>query len=301
MSQEKKGSKISPVAIILLIVGMVVGGIGGYAATAGQIGTFQNRIQGLETQVTGLQADKAQLQGQVSSLQDDKVRLQNTLTSLENDKASLQAQITTLQNDNLGLESQIDELKKASVDVSSYQSQINSLTTERDSLQQRVIQLNAKIEELNASLASRSDLAILATLFSPKGGAASQVIYWLGRANKSVHVLIYSFTLDGIGDAVLGAYQKGIDVKVVFEKSQVSKYSEYFRLAGAGVQVRNDTNPGLMHHKVAIIDGYMILVGSFNWSDAAEEDNNENLLVIRSKELASTFEQEFQEIWSFGR
>ena len=77
MSQEKKGSKITPVAIILLIVGMVVGGIGGYAATAGQIGALQNRIQGLETQVTGLQADKTQLLGQVSSLQDDKTQLQS--------------------------------------------------------------------------------------------------------------------------------------------------------------------------------------------------------------------------------
>jgi len=237
MSLEKKGSKILPVAIILLIIGIVIGGIGGYATTAGQISIIQNRIQDLETQVTALQTDKAQLQSQVTSLQDDKVRLQNT------------------------------------------------------------------IDELNASLASRtkSDLAILATLFSPKGGAASQVIYWLGKANKSVHVLIYSFTLDSIGDAVLRAYQKGIDVKVVFEGSQVSKYSEYFRLADAGVQVRNDTNPGLMHHKVAIIDSCIILVGSFNWSNDAEEDNNENLLVIRSKELASTFDQEFKKIWSFGR
>lgn len=126
-------------------------------------------------------------------------------------------------------------------------------------------------------------------------------MYWLGRANKSVHVLIYSFTLDSIGDAILGAYQRGVDVKIVFEKTEVNKYSEYFRLASAGVQVRNDSNPALMHHKVAIIDGSIIIIGSFNWTNAAEEDNNENLLVIRSSDLASTFEHEFQMIWAVGR
>jgi len=113
--------------------------------------------------------------------------------------------------------------------------------------------------------------------------------------------MIYSFTLDSIGDAVMGAHRKGIDTKVVFEESQINEYSEYLRLAAAGIQVRNDTNPALMHHKVAIIDGCIILVGSFNWSGIAEDDNNEDLLVIRSSDLASAFEQEFQRIWSIGK
>ena len=127
------------------------------------------------------------------------------------------------------------------------------------------------------------------------------MIYWLGRANSSVHVLIYSFTLDSIGDAVLATYRRNIDVKIVFEKQQVSQYSEFLRLAAAGVQVRNDTNPDLMHHKVAIIDGQIVLIGSFNWTDSAQNYNNENLLVIRSAELAAAIEREFQRIWTTGR
>lgn len=139
---------------------------------------------------------------------------------------------------------------------------------------------------------------VVGLYFSPKGGCAGQVAYWIGRANSSVHVLIYSFTLTNIGDALTQANNRGVDVKVVFEKSQVSQYSQYFRLANAGLNVRNDTNPDFMHDKVAIIDGYIIITGSFNWSNAAENDNDENMVIIRSSDLADRYEMVFQQIWN---
>lgn len=134
--------------------------------------------------------------------------------------------------------------------------------------------------------------------FSPRGGCMDQVLSWVGSANSSVHVLIYSFTLDDVGRALVSALERGVDVKVVFEKGQISQYSEYGALRAAGVPVRNDTNSALMHHKVAIVDGYVVLIGSYNWSSSAENRNNENLLVIRDPLLAERFEAEFQKIWS---
>jgi cell division protein FtsB len=74
ISQEKKEFKIIPVAIMLLIFG-IVGGIGSIIVR--QIGALQTRIRGFEAQVTTLQADKAQLQSRVSSLNDDKTQLQS--------------------------------------------------------------------------------------------------------------------------------------------------------------------------------------------------------------------------------
>ena len=83
--------------------------------------------------------------------------------------------------------------------------------------------------------------------------------------------------------------------------STLTRGTRAFRLAAAGVQVRNDTNQDLTHHKVAIIDDQIVLIGSFNWTDSAQNDNNENLLVIRSAELAAAIEREFQRIWTTGR
>jgi len=166
----------------------------------------------------------------------------------------------------------------------------------------QVCELRTQVTNLTNRLAglSHGEPSILAVRFSPRGGCADQVEYWIGRANHTVHVLMYSFTLDSVGDVVLATYHRGVDVKVVFEKSQVNQYSEIFRLAAAGIPVRNDTNPDLMHQKVAIIDGGIVLVGSFNWTSAAENDNNEVLLVIKSADLATTLEREFQRIWTTG-
>lgn len=184
--------------------------------------------------------------------------------------------------------------------INELENQMTILQSQVDSLQEQVISKDARIEELellNADLIKKLNLTVLGVYFSPHGGCGDQVVNWVDRANKTVYVLIYSFTNDDIGDAVVRAYQRGVEVKVVFEKSQVSKYSEYWKLQPLGTLVRNDTNSKLMHHKTAVIDGYILLTGSFNWSAAAEESNNENLMILQSEYLAVIFEEEFQKIW----
>jgi phosphatidylserine/phosphatidylglycerophosphate/cardiolipin synthase-like enzyme len=60
--------------------------------------------------------------------------------------------------------------------------------------------------------------------------------------------------------------------------------------------VRLDSNPYLMHHKVVIMDGWIVVTGSFNWSESAEERNDENIVVIYDEAVAGMYEQEFQRI-----
>lgn len=133
--------------------------------------------------------------------------------------------------------------------------------------------------------------------FSPKGGCADAVLYWIGRANRSIHVLMFIFSLDSIADALISAHKRGVEIKVVFEKSQ--SYSQYATLKSAGIEVGNDTNwEGIMHNKIAIIDGSIVMTGSFNWTPTADRNNNENLIVLRSQQIASIYESEFQKIWS---
>ncbi|MEM2913395.1 MAG: phospholipase D family protein, partial [Candidatus Bathyarchaeia archaeon] len=166
--------------------------------------------------------------------------------------------------------------------VSSYEAEISSL--------QGVI----------SDLKEKIRVEILGIYFSPKGGCENVIISWIRSANRSIHVLIYSFTLDLIAEELIYAYKRGVDVKVLFEKSQISLYSEYMRLKEAGVPVRNDTNPDFMHNKVMIIDGEIVFTGSYNWSKSAEEDNDENLIIIKSMEIAETYEEKFEEIWNKG-
>lgn len=140
--------------------------------------------------------------------------------------------------------------------------------------------------------------SILGVYFSPDGGCEQEVTYWIDRANSTIYVAIYSFTLDSIGDALIDAYDRGIQVLVVFESSQISQYSEYQKLSDYGISAKKDSNPSLMHNKVMIVDGHIVITGSYNWSKNAEERNNENLIVIKSEYIASLYEEEFWNIWN---
>jgi phosphatidylserine/phosphatidylglycerophosphate/cardiolipin synthase-like enzyme len=146
--------------------------------------------------------------------------------------------------------------------------------------------------------------AEVTTYFSPskaaEGGAKAAILAELAKARTSIQFLAFSYTDDEIGQAMLQKAQAGVKVEGVFEKSQAaSRYSEYQTLNGAeathgNIDVRIDSNPALMHHKVIIVDDSTLIMGSFNFSASAQSDNNENMLVIKNApELVAKYKAEF--------
>ena len=103
----------------------------------------------------------------------------------------------------------------------------------------------------------------------------------------------YSFTNADIAKALLDAHNRGVNVRVVLDKSQeTEKYTSATFLANAGVPVRIDDDFAIAHSKIMILDEETVITGSFNFTKAAEERNAENVLVIRgNKELAKLYLQ----------
>lgn len=123
--------------------------------------------------------------------------------------------------------------------------------------------------------------------FSPKGGCTEAVVRELGKAKHQVLVQAYSFTSAPIAKALVDAHKRGIDVKAILDKSQrTENYSSADFVANAGIPVKIDVVHAIAHNKVMIIDSSVVITGSFNFTKAAEENNAENLLVIRDKDLA---------------
>ena len=126
--------------------------------------------------------------------------------------------------------------------------------------------------------------------FSPHGGCTAAIVATLRQAQRQVLVRAYSFTSEPIADAVIGAHQRGVEVKVILDKSQRSeRYSAISTLARAGILVLVDTKHAIAHSKVMIIDGTTVITGSFNFTKSAEGSNAENLLVIDDQELAKKY------------
>jgi phosphatidylserine/phosphatidylglycerophosphate/cardiolipin synthase-like enzyme len=131
--------------------------------------------------------------------------------------------------------------------------------------------------------------------FSPNGGCTEAVVSNLGRATNSVLVQAYSFTSAPIAKALVDAEKRGVKVRVILDKSQrTEKYSEADFLIHAGVPTWIDAKHAIAHNKIMIIDGKIILTGSFNFTKAAEDDNAENLLVIQDPALAAKYTANWQ-------
>jgi phosphatidylserine/phosphatidylglycerophosphate/cardiolipin synthase-like enzyme len=138
------------------------------------------------------------------------------------------------------------------------------------------------------------------TLFSPDDGTADRIIELIQQAQERIVFMAYSFTSDDIADAMLERANAGVTVSGVFEESQyyANIGTEYDRLYDAGLEVRLDGNSRNMHHKVIIIDGEVVILGSYNFSGSAEIRNDENTLIIFNSDIAELFMSEFERVFS---
>lgn len=126
--------------------------------------------------------------------------------------------------------------------------------------------------------------------FSPHGGCTEAVVRELDAAKSTVLVQAYSFTSTPIAKALLEAHKRGVKVEVILDKSQrTEKYSEADFLVNVGIPTKIDAQHAIAHNKVMVIDDGTIITGSFNFTKAAENNNAENMLVIRSPELAAKY------------
>jgi phosphatidylserine/phosphatidylglycerophosphate/cardiolipin synthase-like enzyme len=117
----------------------------------------------------------------------------------------------------------------------------------------------------------------------------------LGQATNSVLVQAYSFTSAPIAKALVDAHRRGVKVQVILDRSQrTEKYSEADFLKNNGIPTLIDDQHAIAHNKIMIVDGYIIITGSFNFTKAAEEHNAENLLVINDPELAKKYTANWQ-------
>ncbi|GAB1470200.1 phospholipase D-like domain-containing protein [Chloroflexota bacterium] len=136
-------------------------------------------------------------------------------------------------------------------------------------------------------------------IFSPEDGAVNNLIALLNDAQVSIRFLAFSFTDYPMAQAMLARAQAGVDVQGVFETfGSNSPRSKLKTLWCAGLQVRQDGNSSFLHHKIIVIDNSIVVTGSLNFSSSADEDNEENVIIIDNPEIAALYLQEFQKNWN---
>jgi phosphatidylserine/phosphatidylglycerophosphate/cardiolipin synthase-like enzyme len=134
------------------------------------------------------------------------------------------------------------------------------------------------------------------TFFSPKGGCTDAVVRELKAARHEILVQAYSFSSKPIAQALVEAKTRGLKVEVLLDRSNEQEvYSDLKLFAEEGLAPLIDAEHAIAHNKLIIIDGRTIITGSFNFTHQAENENAENLLILKGHpDLAHAYRANFE-------
>jgi phosphatidylserine/phosphatidylglycerophosphate/cardiolipin synthase-like enzyme len=135
--------------------------------------------------------------------------------------------------------------------------------------------------------------------FSPVDNVMDKLVATVQGAQKSIRFMIFTYTDTNLANAMIDRTQAGIDTEGVIENRGASQ-GAMVPLFCAKVPVRLDGNKYTMHHKVIVIDDTTVITGSFNFTKSADQENDDNVLIIHNPELAKLYLQEFDRIWGQG-
>lgn len=141
----------------------------------------------------------------------------------------------------------------------------------------------------------------------------------LERSKQSVDIAQFVFSEQPFGDALEKRHGYAVMIRALIDANFAYQYySELFDLLGlkllspackyeamnkpwldpintAGIPILPDGDK--LHHKFAVIDHGRVLMGSHNWSKAANTENDETFMVISSEKIAHAFTGEFERLY----
>jgi comEA protein len=141
----------------------------------------------------------------------------------------------------------------------------------------------------------------------------------LSQAKQSIEMALFVFSDQPLVDLLEPQHQQGRQIRALIDPGFMYRsYSEGLDMLGIALNddCKSESNnhpwadpistvgiprlpPGdLLHHKFGIVDGETVITGSHNWTTAANQGNDETLLVIHSPLVAAHFQREFERLYA---
>ena len=136
--------------------------------------------------------------------------------------------------------------------------------------------------------------------------AHAAIVQAIDRATKTLEIALPAFTSDALGQAVIRAFRRGLSVRVILASGQENEIgSEYATLLEARVPVIQTPRAAPFHHRFAVIDGAIVVTGSYEWLDPGSVRRYDTVLIIDctgspggSSSTASSFLETFNSLWA---
>jgi len=144
--------------------------------------------------------------------------------------------------------------------------------------------------------------------FSPSDTTNNHILSTMESAKTEMDFGVFEFSYAADATEIVNIINKGIYVRGILDQYSLS-YSTFTTLSnkmGSTLEVYFG-NDSLFHNKYVIIDpcnmqaGPAVLTGSHNWTNEAENFNDENTVIIHDSTIANLFYQAFhKEYYSLG-
>ena len=141
----------------------------------------------------------------------------------------------------------------------------------------------------------------------------------LSASKKTVDLALFVFSDQQLANILEERHNQNVQVRALIEPQFAYRsYSEALDMMGFALsencKYEVDNHPwknpistvgvpilakgDLLHHKFAVIDNQTVITGSHNWSEAANNGNDEILVVIENPTVAAHYQREFDRLYS---
>lgn len=138
---------------------------------------------------------------------------------------------------------------------------------------------------------------VVEVYFSPKDNSDIGLENAISTANHDLFFGIYTFTANSVANLIKYKINNGIITKGIIDQfSQTySPYSILSPVMGNNLKMYNGN--GLYHNKIMLVDAQvpgsdpMVCTGSYNWSNAGAQTNDENMIIVHDSTIANEYLQ----------
>lgn len=151
--------------------------------------------------------------------------------------------------------------------------------------------------------------SIKKVLFAPNDDLRETLLHLIEQEKKQISIAMFAFTDKDFAQALAQAHTRGVHVEVIVDPNNVyGKYSKLVPLNDGNVQIFvynpsrfNKKIPGAMHNKFVVFEKNinnksLVWTGSFNFTRAAHQRNQENVVVLDDTTVVQRFVEQFNEL-----
>lgn len=119
----------------------------------------------------------------------------------------------------------------------------------------------------------------------------------IASAQEQIHVAMFTLTHPMLIQSLIAALNRGVEVNIAIDRYTALGASKRAieQLKEAGAHLLLSQGDQLLHHKWALIDGEILIMGSANWILSAFAKNQDCLLIL--KNLGKTERKTLQRLW----